>query len=82
MGGSVDFAPVLSSSMFNDTFFAIKGTLLSVLDEVLTTKRRLQLRVRALTAQEIAVQLSFREPVYVEHVIDFFLVRIQLHEND
>ncbi|XP_028031398.1 dynein regulatory complex protein 11 [Bombyx mandarina] len=43
------------------------GTLLSVLDEVLTTKRRLQLRVRALTAQEIAVQLSFREPVYVEH---------------
>ncbi|XP_068619350.1 dynein regulatory complex protein 11 [Battus philenor] len=43
------------------------GTLLSALDDVLTTKRRLQLRVRALTAQEVAVQLSFREPVYAEH---------------
>ncbi|CAH2044942.1 unnamed protein product, partial [Iphiclides podalirius] len=43
------------------------GTLLSALDDVLTTKRRLQLRVRALTAHEIAVQLSFREPVYAEH---------------
>ncbi|XP_072929490.1 IQ and AAA domain-containing protein 1-like [Epargyreus clarus] len=43
------------------------GTLLSALDAVLTTKRRLQLRVRALTAQEVAVQLSSREPVYAEH---------------
>ncbi|CAG5004942.1 unnamed protein product [Parnassius apollo] len=43
------------------------GSLLSVLDDVLTTKRRLQLKVRALTAQEIAVQLSFRDPVYAEH---------------
>ncbi|CAK1583887.1 unnamed protein product [Parnassius mnemosyne] len=43
------------------------GSLLSVLDDVLTTKRRLQLRIRALTAQEIAVQLSFRDPVYAEH---------------
>ncbi|XP_014355655.2 IQ and AAA domain-containing protein 1-like [Papilio machaon] len=43
------------------------GTLLSALDDVLTTKRRLQLRVRALTAHEVAVQLSYREPVYAEH---------------
>ncbi|XP_063367172.1 dynein regulatory complex protein 11 [Cydia amplana] len=42
------------------------GTLLSALDGLLTTKRRLQLRVRALTAHEIAVQLSTREPVYAE----------------
>ncbi|KAG6454726.1 hypothetical protein O3G_MSEX008840 [Manduca sexta] len=42
------------------------GTLLEALDAVLTTKRRLQLRVRALTAQEIAVQLSSKEPVYAE----------------
>ncbi|XP_049877843.1 dynein regulatory complex protein 11 [Pectinophora gossypiella] len=42
------------------------GTLLATLDAVLTTKRRLQLRVRALTAQEVAVQLSSREPVYAE----------------
>ncbi|CAH2094784.1 unnamed protein product [Euphydryas editha] len=42
------------------------GTLLSALHSVLTTKRRLQLRVRALTAQEIAVQLSLLEPVYAE----------------
>ncbi|KAJ0173492.1 hypothetical protein K1T71_010641 [Dendrolimus kikuchii] len=42
------------------------GTLLDALDTVLTTKRRLQLRVRALTAQEVAVQLSSREPVYAE----------------
>lgn len=44
------------------------GTLLSALDDVLTTKRRLQLRVRALTAHEVAIQLSYREPVYAEHV--------------
>ncbi|GBP92367.1 Dynein regulatory complex protein 11 [Eumeta japonica] len=44
------------------------GTLLSALDAVLTTKRRLQLRVRALTAQEVAVQLSTRDPVYAEQV--------------
>ncbi|XP_069360695.1 IQ and AAA domain-containing protein 1-like [Maniola hyperantus] len=43
------------------------GTLLAALDAVLTTKRRLQLRVRAFTAQEVAVQLSSFEPVYVEH---------------
>ncbi|XP_038206918.1 IQ and AAA domain-containing protein 1-like [Zerene cesonia] len=43
------------------------GTLIGALDSVLTTKRRLQLRVRSLTAQEIAVQLSAREPVYAEH---------------
>ncbi|KAF9794649.1 hypothetical protein SFRURICE_016450 [Spodoptera frugiperda] len=43
------------------------GTLLEALDAVLTTKRRLQLRVRVLTAAEIAVQLSTREPVYAEH---------------
>ncbi|XP_013192075.1 dynein regulatory complex protein 11 [Amyelois transitella] len=42
------------------------GTLLAALDTVLTTKRRLQLRIRALTAQEVAVQLSSREPVYAE----------------
>ncbi|XP_059048429.1 IQ and AAA domain-containing protein 1-like [Achroia grisella] len=42
------------------------GTLLAALNAVLTTKRRLQLRVRALTAQEVAVQLSSREPVYAE----------------
>ncbi|KAL0819448.1 hypothetical protein ABMA28_007553 [Loxostege sticticalis] len=42
------------------------GTLLQALNAVLTTKRRLQLRVRALTAQEIAVQLSSMEPVYAE----------------
>nr|XP_026494217.1 IQ and AAA domain-containing protein 1-like isoform X1 [Vanessa tameamea] len=42
------------------------GTLLSALDSVLTTKRRLQLRVRALTAQEVAIQLSSLEPVYAE----------------
>lgn len=44
------------------------GTLLATLDSVLTTKRRLQLRVRALTATEVAVQLASREPVYGEHV--------------
>uniref|UniRef100_A0A2A4JLN3 ATPase AAA-type core domain-containing protein n=1 Tax=Heliothis virescens TaxID=7102 RepID=A0A2A4JLN3_HELVI len=43
------------------------GTLLEALDAVLTTKRRLQLRVRVLTAAEVAVQLSSREPVYAEH---------------
>ncbi|KAL4702784.1 hypothetical protein ACJJTC_002324 [Scirpophaga incertulas] len=42
------------------------GTLLATLDDVLTTKRRLQLRIRALSAQEVAVQLSYREPVYAE----------------
>ncbi|XP_073964537.1 dynein regulatory complex protein 11-like [Choristoneura fumiferana] len=42
------------------------GTLLSALDTLLTTKRRLQLRIRALTAHEVAVQLSSREPVYAE----------------
>ncbi|XP_050664581.1 IQ and AAA domain-containing protein 1-like [Leptidea sinapis] len=42
------------------------GTLLSALESVLTTKRRLQLRVRALTSHEVAVQLSSLEPVYVE----------------
>ncbi|RVE53881.1 hypothetical protein evm_001543 [Chilo suppressalis] len=42
------------------------GTLLTALNDVLTTKRRLQLRIRALTAQEVAVQLSYREPVYAE----------------
>ncbi|CAG9789481.1 unnamed protein product [Diatraea saccharalis] len=42
------------------------GTLLAALNDVLTTKRRLQLRIRALTAQEVAVQLSYREPVYAE----------------
>ncbi|XP_022118176.2 dynein regulatory complex protein 11 [Pieris rapae] len=45
------------------------GTLLSALDGVLTTKRRLQLRIRALTAQEVAVQLSTKEPVYAENEI-------------
>ncbi|XP_075983177.1 dynein regulatory complex protein 11 [Anticarsia gemmatalis] len=43
------------------------GTLLAALDAVLTTKRRLQLRVRALTATEVAVQLAAKEPVYAEH---------------
>ncbi|KOB51956.1 IQ and AAA domain-containing protein 1-like protein, partial [Operophtera brumata] len=43
------------------------GTLLAALDTVLTTKRRLQLRIRALTAHEVAIQLSSREPVYAEH---------------
>ncbi|KAJ2953495.1 hypothetical protein O0L34_g1093 [Tuta absoluta] len=42
------------------------GTLLATLNAVLTTKRRLQLKVRALTAQEIAVELACREPVYIE----------------
>ncbi|KAI5642820.1 ATPase family associated with various cellular activities (AAA) domain-containing protein [Phthorimaea operculella] len=42
------------------------GTLLATLNAVLTTKRRLQLKVRALTAQEIAVELAGREPVYIE----------------
>ncbi|XP_041969680.1 dynein regulatory complex protein 11 [Aricia agestis] len=42
------------------------GTLLSALNSVLTTKRRLQLKIRALTAHEIATQLSCREPVYAE----------------
>lgn len=41
---------------------------MAALDTVLTTKRRLQLRVRAFTAQEVAVQLSAFEPVYIEHV--------------
>lgn len=41
---------------------------MAALEAVLTTKRRLQLRVRALTAQEIAVQLSARDPVYAEQV--------------
>ncbi|KAJ8723713.1 hypothetical protein PYW07_007693 [Mythimna separata] len=45
------------------------GTLLDALDAVLTTKRRLQLRVRVLTAAEVAVQLSAREPVYLEHEV-------------
>lgn len=44
------------------------GTLLAALDAVLTTKRRLQLRVRALTAAEVAVKLSYWEPVYAEQV--------------
>ncbi|XP_032521307.2 IQ and AAA domain-containing protein 1-like [Danaus plexippus] len=43
------------------------GTLLSALEAILTTKRRLQLRVCALTAHEIALQLSLLEPVYVEY---------------
>ncbi|KAG7297756.1 hypothetical protein JYU34_018480, partial [Plutella xylostella] len=42
------------------------GTLLEALAAVLTTKRSLQLRIRALTAQEIAVQLSSRDPIYAE----------------
>ncbi|CAB3249419.1 unnamed protein product [Arctia plantaginis] len=42
------------------------GTLLAALDSVLTTKRRLQLRVRAFTATEVAVHLAAREPVYAE----------------
>lgn len=42
---------------------------MAALDSVLTTKRRLQLRVRALTAHEVAVQLSTREPVYAEQVL-------------
>lgn len=46
----------------------MSGTLLSALNAVLTTKRRLQLRIRALTAQEVAVQLSYKEPVYAEQV--------------
>lgn len=48
--------------------FVVPGTLLSALDTLLTTKRRLQLKIRALTAHEVAVQLSSREPVYAEQV--------------
>lgn len=59
----------------------VPGTLLSALHAVLTTKRRLQLRVRALTAQEVAVQLSFKEPVYAEQVsvLQFLLNLVSPH---